>query len=158
MTWSHANRWGKAQSIGMPAVLTLAAFAWPSMHGECCHVEARQVAQCAGLLLKRLMSNARSHWVMLCAGVIYVMTHDSIGLGEDGPTHQPVEHLASFRAMPEVPQQALRTFSSPPCLLPVITLFPHLAFPSSDTIDLVLTRLTDLPASFHFQTNCIRFA
>jgi transketolase len=32
--------------------------------------------------------------------VIYVMTHDSIGLGEDGTTHQPVEHLASFRAMP----------------------------------------------------------
>jgi transketolase len=32
--------------------------------------------------------------------VIYVMTHDSIGLGADGPTHQPVEHLASFRAMP----------------------------------------------------------
>jgi transketolase len=34
------------------------------------------------------------------AGVIYVMTHDSIGLGEDGPTHQPVEHLAALRAMP----------------------------------------------------------
>jgi transketolase len=33
-------------------------------------------------------------------GVIYVMTHDSIGLGEDGPTHQPVEHLAALRAMP----------------------------------------------------------
>ncbi|WP_375662195.1 MULTISPECIES: transketolase [unclassified Bartonella] len=32
--------------------------------------------------------------------VIYVMTHDSIGLGEDGPTHQPVEHLACLRAMP----------------------------------------------------------
>jgi transketolase len=32
--------------------------------------------------------------------VIYVMTHDSIGLGEDGPTHQPVEHLMSLRAMP----------------------------------------------------------
>ncbi len=31
---------------------------------------------------------------------IYVMTHDSIGVGEDGPTHQPVEHLASLRAMP----------------------------------------------------------
>ena len=31
---------------------------------------------------------------------IYVMTHDSIGLGEDGPTHQPIEHLASLRAMP----------------------------------------------------------
>ncbi|KAK1303483.1 hypothetical protein QJS10_CPB11g00455 [Acorus calamus] len=36
------------------------------------------------------------------AGVIYVMTHDSIGLGEDGPTHQPIEHLASFRAMPNI--------------------------------------------------------
>ena len=34
--------------------------------------------------------------------VIYVMTHDSIGLGEDGPTHQPVEHVASLRAMPNV--------------------------------------------------------
>jgi transketolase len=32
--------------------------------------------------------------------VTYVMTHDSIGLGEDGPTHQPVEHLASLRAIP----------------------------------------------------------
>jgi len=33
---------------------------------------------------------------------IYVMTHDSIGLGEDGPTHQPVEHVASLRAMPNL--------------------------------------------------------
>jgi transketolase len=34
--------------------------------------------------------------------VFYVMTHDSIGLGEDGPTHQPVEHLASLRAIPNL--------------------------------------------------------
>ncbi|MDA4847077.1 transketolase [Hoeflea poritis] len=34
--------------------------------------------------------------------VIHVLTHDSIGLGEDGPTHQPVEHLASLRAMPNL--------------------------------------------------------
>ena len=34
--------------------------------------------------------------------VVYVMSHDSIGLGEDGPTHQPIEHLASLRAMPNV--------------------------------------------------------
>jgi len=34
--------------------------------------------------------------------VVYVMTHDSIGLGEDGPTHQPVEHLAAMRAMPNL--------------------------------------------------------
>ncbi|MCW3477901.1 transketolase [Limobrevibacterium gyesilva] len=45
--------------------------------------------------------------------VIHVLTHDSIGLGEDGPTHQPVEHLASLRAMPNVfmfrPADALET-------------------------------------------------
>ena len=34
--------------------------------------------------------------------VIYVWTHDSVGLGEDGPTHQPIEHLASLRAMPHM--------------------------------------------------------
>jgi transketolase len=34
--------------------------------------------------------------------VVYVMTHDSIGLGEDGPTHQPIEHMASLRAMPNI--------------------------------------------------------
>jgi transketolase len=34
--------------------------------------------------------------------VIYVFTHDSIGLGEDGPTHQPIEHLAALRAMPNI--------------------------------------------------------
>jgi transketolase len=36
------------------------------------------------------------------ARVIYVMTHDSIGLGEDGPTHQPIEHLQALRAMPQL--------------------------------------------------------
>ena len=36
------------------------------------------------------------------ARVVYVMTHDSIGLGEDGPTHQPVEHLMSLRVMPNL--------------------------------------------------------
>ena len=34
--------------------------------------------------------------------VIYVMTHDSIGLGEDGPTHQPIEHLSSLRSIPNL--------------------------------------------------------
>lgn len=46
-------------------------------------------------------------------GVIYVLTHDSIGLGEDGPTHQPIEHLAALRAIPNVhnfrPADALET-------------------------------------------------
>jgi len=39
---------------------------------------------------------------LMRAQVIYVMTHDSIGLGEDGPTHQPVEHLAALRAIPNL--------------------------------------------------------
>ena len=39
---------------------------------------------------------------MMRQRVIHVMTHDSIGLGEDGPTHQPVEHLASLRAIPDL--------------------------------------------------------
>jgi transketolase len=47
------------------------------------------------------------------AHVIHVLTHDSIGLGEDGPTHQPIEHLASLRAMPHIhlyrPADAMET-------------------------------------------------
>jgi transketolase len=39
---------------------------------------------------------------LMGTGVTYVMTHDSIGLGEDGPTHQPVEHLAALRAIPNM--------------------------------------------------------
>ena len=39
---------------------------------------------------------------LMKAPVTFVWTHDSIGLGEDGPTHQPIEHLASLRAMPQL--------------------------------------------------------
>jgi transketolase len=39
---------------------------------------------------------------LMGTGVVYIMTHDSIGLGEDGPTHQAVEHLAALRAMPNM--------------------------------------------------------
>jgi len=63
--------------------------------------------------------------------VIYVLTHDSIGLGEDGPTHQPIAHLASLRAMPNINvfrpadanetivgwQQALKKEDGPTCLV-----------------------------------------
>jgi transketolase len=44
--------------------------------------------------------NALRLAALMGAGSIYIYTHDSIGLGEDGPTHQPVEHLASLRVMP----------------------------------------------------------
>jgi transketolase len=53
--------------------------------------------------------------------VIYVLTHDSIGLGEDGPTHQPVEHLSALRAIPGAetwrPCDALETAESWACAL-----------------------------------------
>jgi transketolase len=53
--------------------------------------------------------------------VIHVMTHDSIGLGEDGPTHQPVEHLAALRAIPNLlvfrPADAVETAEAWDCAL-----------------------------------------
>jgi transketolase len=53
--------------------------------------------------------------------VIHVMTHDSIGLGEDGPTHQPVEHLASLRVIPNLlvfrPADAMETLEAWECAL-----------------------------------------
>ncbi len=58
---------------------------------------------------------------LMGARVIHVMTHDSIGLGEDGPTHQPVEHLASLRAIPNLlvfrPCDAVETAEAWACAL-----------------------------------------
>jgi len=58
---------------------------------------------------------------MMRIRVIHVFTHDSIGLGEDGPTHQPVEHLASLRAIPGLlvlrPADALETAEAWSCAL-----------------------------------------
>ncbi|HEY5582107.1 MAG TPA: transketolase [Rhodoferax sp.] len=80
------------------------------------HFGIREHAMCAiasGMALSGLRPFAASFFVFTdyCRGairlaammglpVIYVWTHDSIAMGEDGPTHQPVEQLASFRAMP----------------------------------------------------------
>jgi transketolase len=65
--------------------------------------------------------------------VIYVMTHDSIGLGEDGPTHQPVEHIASLRAIPNL------TVIRPSDILETIESWDYALRSESPTI-LVLTR------------------
>jgi transketolase len=55
--------------------------------------------------------------------VVYVMTHDSIGVGEDGPTHQPVEHVSSLRAMPGMtvfrPADAVETAEAWECAMTV---------------------------------------
>ncbi|KAK9168755.1 hypothetical protein Syun_000895 [Stephania yunnanensis] len=54
------------------------------------------------LIFSDYMKNSIRLSALSHAGVIYIMTHDSIGLGEDGPTHQPVEQLAGLRAIPRL--------------------------------------------------------
>ena len=54
------------------------------------------------LVFSDYMRNAIRMSALQRTRVIYVLTHDSIGLGEDGPTHQPIEHLASLRAIPNL--------------------------------------------------------
>ncbi|KAI3917091.1 hypothetical protein MKX01_003540 [Papaver californicum] len=54
------------------------------------------------LIFSDYMKNAIRLSALSRAGVIYIFTHDSIGLGEDGPTHQPVEQLAGLRAVPRL--------------------------------------------------------
>jgi transketolase len=53
-------------------------------------------------LLKRYALGAVRLSALSNHQVLYIMTHDSIGLGEDGPTHQPIEALASIRSMPNI--------------------------------------------------------
>ncbi len=75
--------------------------------------EHAMAAICNGMSLSGIRSYAATFFVftdymrpsmrlssLMHQGVIYLLTHDSIGLGEDGPTHQPVEHLAACRAIP----------------------------------------------------------
>jgi transketolase len=92
------------------------AFEPPSPAGRNFHFGIREHAMCAaasGMALSGLRPFAASFFVftdyargairlatMMGLPVVYVWTHDSIAMGEDGPTHQPVEQLASFRAMP----------------------------------------------------------
>ncbi|MGK2897477.1 MAG: transketolase [Burkholderiaceae bacterium] len=92
------------------------AFESSSPAGRNFHFGIREHAMCAmasGMALSGLRPFAASFFVFTdyCRGamrlaammglpVIYVWTHDSIAMGEDGPTHQPIEQLASFRAMP----------------------------------------------------------
>ncbi len=52
------------------------------------------------LVFSDYMRNAIRLAALMKSKTLFVMTHDSIGLGEDGPTHQPIEHLASLRAIP----------------------------------------------------------
>ena len=83
--------------------------------------------------------------------VIYVMSHDSIGLGEDGPTHQPVEHLASLRSMPNI--NVIR-----PCdIIETIESWEYALNESKSPTVLVLTR-QNIPTlrSKHYKKNLVK--
>ena len=54
------------------------------------------------LVFSDYMRNAIRMSALMHQRIVYVLTHDSIGLGEDGPTHQPVEHAAALRVIPNV--------------------------------------------------------
>src|SRR5262249_47139035 len=75
---------------------TAAALNGMALHGG--------IVRCCGpfLVLSDYCRPAIRLAALMGKGVIHVMTHDSIGLGEDGPTHQPVEHLAALRAIPNL--------------------------------------------------------
>lgn len=68
------------------------------------------------LVFSDYMRNAIRLAALMKSKTLFVMTHDSIGLGEDGPTHQPVEHLASLRAIPGLhvfrPADVIETFEA----------------------------------------------
>ncbi|WP_353199894.1 transketolase [Sandarakinorhabdus sp.] len=73
------------------------------------------------LVFSDYMRNAIRLGAIQQARVVHVLTHDSIGLGEDGPTHQPVEHLLSLRAIPNLavyrPCDAIETAEAWACAL-----------------------------------------
>ena len=93
-----------------------ASFSGQSPGGRNFHFGVREhtmAAICNGMALSGLRSYAATFFVftdymrpsmrlssLMRQNVLYILTHDSIGLGEDGPTHQPVEHLAACRAIP----------------------------------------------------------
>ena len=64
--------------------------------------------------------------------MIYVFTHDSIGLGEDGPTHQPIEHLITLRSIPNLlvmrPCDAIETFLNHEIAINTFNLTPSAQF------------------------------
>lgn len=67
------------------------------------------------LMFMEYARNAVRMSALMKQRVIHVYTHDSIGLGEDGPTHQPIEQLTSLRSTPNLTPGARPTRWNPPC-------------------------------------------
>lgn len=89
-----ADPYGRTVHFGIREHAMAAAMNGIALHGN------TRVYGGTFLVFSDYMRNAVRLSALMHAPVTYVWTHDSIGLGEDGPTHQPVEHLASLRAIP----------------------------------------------------------
>lgn len=90
----EANRYGRTIHFGIREHSMAAEMNGIALHGN------TRVYGGTFLVFSDYMRNAVRLSALMHLPVTYVWTHDSIGLGEDGPTHQPVEHLASLRAIP----------------------------------------------------------
>ncbi|MFC9732187.1 transketolase [Streptomyces roseolus] len=90
----EANPYGRTIHFGIREHAMAAEMNGIALHGN------TRVYGGTFLVFSDYMRNAVRLSALMHVPVTYVWTHDSIGLGEDGPTHQPVEHLASLRAIP----------------------------------------------------------
>ncbi|MEU3183893.1 transketolase [Streptomyces sp. NPDC006923] len=90
----EADPYGRTVHFGIREFSMAAAMNGIALHGN------TRVYGGTFLVFSDYMRNAVRMSALMRLPVTYVWTHDSIGLGEDGPTHQPVEHLASLRAIP----------------------------------------------------------
>ena len=92
--WGTASRYGRVLHFGVREHAMGAAMNGMVLHG------GTRVFGGTFLIFSDYMRPAVRLAALMKLPVIYVWTHDSIGLGEDGPTHQPVEHMAALRAIP----------------------------------------------------------
>ncbi|KKD09792.1 transketolase [Streptomyces sp. WM6386] len=90
----EANPYGRTVHFGIREFSMAAEMNGIALHGN------TRIYGGTFLVFSDYMRNAVRMAALMQLPVTYVWTHDSIGLGEDGPTHQPVEHLASLRAIP----------------------------------------------------------
>ncbi|MEU5522212.1 transketolase [Streptomyces sp. NPDC047860] len=90
----EANPYGRTIHFGIREHAMAAGMNGIALHGN------TRIYGGTFLVFSDYMRNAVRLSALMHLPVTYVWTHDSIGLGEDGPTHQPVEHLASLRAIP----------------------------------------------------------
>ncbi len=94
--YSPSNRWGNYIHYGIREFGMAAIMNGITLHGGLIPYGG------TFFVFSDYMRSAMRMAALMKIRVIYVLTHDSIGLGEDGPTHQPVEHLSSLRAIPNM--------------------------------------------------------